>query len=248
MSKLTEYLAAATGYDSSGLPASTTQFTFGSSPFQIAETEDFADVSSVSTVCQSDAVVGLEIVDNIAKVTFDFSNETDVLVELFNEVQMYNAQSKHVLESLNRLMSELNLAERNGDEKAKEELQFQIRAIDVPFFTPVIIPVEYGGTVQVSFIDDPKFVFFTSEQLNQHPFKMIMIYEARALFCQDEVAVYMEDTEAEIRAQQEEMWYMDEARRMEEEQYQAQFGANANLYDDSQQQAEDKRLKGVRIK
>jgi hypothetical protein len=69
-----------------------------------------------------------------------------------------------------------------------------------------------------------------------------------AVFCQDEIAIYTEDTEAEIRAQQEEMWYMDEARRIEEENYQAQFGSNVSLYDSYANEDTDKRLKGVRIK
>jgi hypothetical protein len=114
--------------------------------------------------------------------------------------------------------------------------------------TPTILPVEYGGAVQVGFMDDPKFVFFSADQLNERPNTMVMIYDASAIFCQDEIAIYTEDTEAEIRAQQEEMFYMDEARRMEEEMYQAQFGANASMYDDSNAGQTDKRLKGVRIK
>jgi DICT domain-containing protein len=75
-----------------------------------------------------------------------------------------------------------------------------------------------------------------------------MIFDAKTLFCQDEVAIYTEDTEAEIRAQQEEMWYMQEAKRIEEEAYQAQYGSGiSDPYDDINEQ-NDKRLKGVRIK
>jgi hypothetical protein len=74
-----------------------------------------------------------------------------------------------------------------------------------------------------------------------------MIFAAKDLFCQDEVGIYFEDTEEEIRAQQEELWYMQEAKKMEEESYQAQYGSNVDLYDE-QDEVVDKRLKGVRIK
>lgn len=248
MSKMTEYLATSVGYDANGLPASTTQFTFGFMPFQIAETENVADVTQITTVCQSDAVVDIKIIDDIAMVTFDFSNETEVLVELAQEMERYNDQKNHVTESLNRLMSELAVAERNEDENAIEELQIQIRSMSIPFMLPTIIPVCFGGTVHVGFMDDPKFVFFTSDQLNQQPYKITMIFDAHEIFCEDEIAIYQEDPEAELRAQQEELWYMEEAKKLEEENYQAQFGFYGNDSYSGVDPETDKRLKGVRIK
>jgi hypothetical protein len=247
MSKMTEYLDAAVGYDSNGLPASTSQFTFGFSPFQIAETEDVADVTTSETVCQSDAIVDIKIVDEIAKVTFDFSNDTSVFVEFAQELEGYLAQKDHVTQSLNGLMAELFVAERNEDNETVEELQMQIRAMSIPFMLPTIMPVCFGGTVHVGFTDDPKFIFFTSDKINQAPSKVTMIFDARALFCQDEVAIYTEDPDEEIRAQQEELWYLEEAKKIEEENYQSQFGYNNSLYEEDEIQT-DRRLKGVRIK
>ena len=244
---MTEYLAAAIGYDSNGLPASTIQFTFGFAPFQIAETEDIADVSQITTICQSDAVVDLKIVDDVAMVSFDFSNETNTLVELIQELDAYKAQRDHVTESLNGLMDRIAVAEMNEDENELEDLQLQLRSLSIPFMLPTILPVCFGGTVHVGFADDPKFVFLTSDQLNQMPFKITMVFDSKSVFCQDEISIYTEDTEAEIRAQQEEMWYAEEAKKIEEEAYRAQYGYGSDLYDDVDVQ-DDKRLKGVRFK
>lgn len=250
MSKLTDYMADAVGYDQNGLPASSIQFTFGMSPFQVAETESIENVTEITSVCQSEAIVDMKVVDDVAMVTFDFSMEVNVLAELAQELEMYNQQKGHVTESLNNLMAELMLAERNEDEDAMEKIYFQMRSMSIPFMIPTILPVIHGGTVHLGFADDPKFIFFTSDHLNQVPYKVTMIFEAKDLFCQDELGVYFEDTEAEIRAQQEEMFYMDEARKIEEENYQAQFGSNAGLYGDylDEEQPTDKRMKGVRIK
>lgn len=247
MSKITEYLNDAIGYDSSGLPASAVQFTFGYTPFQIAETEDIADLTQIITVCQSDAIVDLKIVDEMLMVSFDFSNEPNTLVELSQELDGYNSQKDHVTESLNRLMEELYIAERNEDKQRIASIQTQIKSMNIPFMLPTIIPVEHGGTVQIGFAEDPKFVFFTSDQINQMPFKVTMVFNASDLFCQDEMGVYTEDTEAEILAQQEDAWYMEEAKKLEEEAYQAQFGYNNDPYSEQDTQV-DKKLKGVRFK
>jgi hypothetical protein len=181
--------------------------------------------------------------------TFDFSNDTSTLVELVQEIDRYNDQKDHVTESLNRFMAELYVAERNEDEKAMEDLQIQIRSMSIPFMLPTIMPLDFGGTVNIGFTDDPKFVFYTSDQLNQPPYKVTMIFDSSALFCEDEVAIYTADTEDEIREQQEELWYMDEARKLEEENYQAQFGYyGGDGYGYEDDEPTDKRLKGVRIK
>ena len=248
MSRMSEYLASAVGYDSNGLPASTTQFTFGFAPFQIAETEQIADVTQVTAVCQSDAVVELQVIDGIAMVSFDFSNEVNVFAELLDELDQYRQQRDHVTASLNKLMVEVALAERNGDMARIDDLHTQMRAFSIPFMLPTIMPVEHGGTVQVGFADDPKFVLYTSDAANQAPFKITMIFDAHDLFCQDEVAIYQEDAEEAIRAEQEEMWYLQEAKKAEEEAYQAQFGANASAYYDDDGGHVDKRMKGVRVK
>jgi hypothetical protein len=247
MSKMMEYLESAVGFDASGLPASTTQFTFGYTPFQIAETENLADLTTINTVCQCDAVVDIKIIDGVASVSFDFSNETNVFAEFVEELESYSAQKEHVTESLNLLMAELNNAERNEDQDAIDYITAQMRSMSIPFMLPTILPVIHGGEVQVGFTDDPLFVFYTSERLNQMPYKVTMIFDAQALFCQDDVTIYTEDTEAEIRAQQEEMWFMEEARKLEEAEYQAQFGYNADMYDDDDDKT-DRRLKGVRFK
>ena len=113
MSRLTEYLSESIGYDSNGLPASTVQFTFGLTPFQVAETEDIADVTEITAVVQSDVVVDLKIIDNMVMVSFDFSNDVQTFAEFAQELEMYKQQSEHVTSSLNRLMNDLALAERN---------------------------------------------------------------------------------------------------------------------------------------
>jgi hypothetical protein len=247
MSKMMEYLGASIGYDSDGLPASTVQFTFGFSPFQIASTENIADVTNISTICQCDAVVDIKIIDDTAMVSFDFSNETPTLVEFVQELEGYTAQRSHVTESLNNILAQIAVAEKNEDQNELESLQGQLRSMSIPFMLPTILPIEYGGSVKVGFADDPKFVFLTSDNLNQMPSKVTMIFDAHDIFCEDEIAIYTEDTEAEIRAQQEELWYMEEAKKLEEEQYQAQFGYGANDYDYDEAPT-DKRLKGVRFK
>ena len=250
MSKMTEYIEAACGYDNSGLPASTTQFTFGFVPFAIAETEKVEDVTNIVAVCSSDAVVDIQILDEIVKVTFDFSTEVETLAELAGELEAYNEQKQHVTNSVNQFMDELDLAERTGDVGRAEEIHLQLRSLSIPFMLPTIIPVEHGGTVHVGFLDDPKFVFFTSEHVNEQPYQITMIFDVKDLFCEDELAVYNEiDMEAEIAAQQEEMWYMEEARKAEEEAYQAQYGQYTDMYSSAQSDAEvNKKLKGVRVK
>lgn len=250
MSKMTEYIDAACGYDSSGLPASTTQFTFGFLPFTMAETEKVEDVTSVVAVCTTDAVVDIKIIDEIVKVVFDFSTEVETLAELATELEAYREQKDHVTEAVNRLMDELDLAERNGDVNAADEVYTQLRSLSIPFMLPTIMPVEYGATVHVGFLDDPKFIFFSSEHLNEQPYQVTMIFAVKDLFCEDEIAVYNEmDMEAEIAAQQEEMWYLEEARKAEEEAYQAQYGQYTDMYS-SAQSVEDanKKMKGVRVK
>lgn len=247
MGKISEYIEASVGYDAEGLPASTVQITFGMSPFQIAETEEIADVTEVTAVVQTDAIVDIKVVDDVAMVSFDFSIETNTLVEFAEELEMYKQQRDHVTESVNDLMNRLTLAERNEDEKEIEEIYYQMRAMSIPFMLPTILPVSFGGTVQIGFADDPKFVFYTSDQLNQQPYKVTMVFEASDLFCQDEMGVYFEDTEAEILAQQEELWYLQEAKKLEEEAYQSEFGYDSGIYDE-QEEVTDKRLKGVRIK
>ena len=248
MSKIAEYIAESTGYDKDGLPASTTQFTFGMMPFQVAENENLDEVTEISAVCQTDAVVDLKVVDNSVMVTFDFSLETNVLTDFYTELENYKMQKEHVTNALNDLMNDFETAQQHGSETEIEDVYFKMRAMSIPFMLPTILPVAYGGTVHIGFINDPKFVFFASEHLNQNPYQVVMIFEAEDLFCEDEDGVYMNDVEAEIRAQQEELWYLQEAKRIEEENYQAQYGSAGSLYDDHDIDVQDKRLKGVRIK
>ena len=179
------------------------------------------------------------------KLSFDFSTELQTLVEMYQEVKNYIAVKDHITETLNGYMKQLELAERNNDVKEIEEIYTKIKVVDVPFFLPTIMPVAYDGTVHISFSDDPKFVMFVSDELNQNPYKLTLIFDVSALFVQDEIAIYEYDAEAEIRAEQEEMWYLQEARKAEEEAYQAQYGYNPNMYDDDEKT--DKRLKGARF-
>lgn len=248
MSKIAEYIADAVGYDNDGLPASTTQFTFGMMPFQVAESESLDEVTEISAVCQTDAVVDLKVIDNTVMVSFDFSLETNVLVDFVNELETYKIQKQHVTDSLNTLMDEFEIAQQHESEKELEDVYLKMRTMSIPFMLPTILPVAYGGTVHIGFTDDPKFIFFSSDQLNQNPYKIVMIFESSDLFCEDEEGVYMNDVEAEIRAQQEELWYLQEAKRIEEENYQAQFGSNSDYYTGDAVDVQDKRLKGVRIK
>lgn len=246
MSKLTEYLESAIGYDVEGLPASSTQFTIGLAPFVMSESENINDVTQITAVCTSDAVVDITMLDNLAKVTFDFTLEADVLVEFLEALENYQAQKEHVTNVVNDLMAKLHIAERNGDESAMEELVMQLRSTSIPFMLPTIMPVVYDGSVQISFQDDPKFILYTADKINTQAMSITMIFDANDLFCQDEVAVYTNDFEEELEAQRQELWYMEEARKIEEENYRAQWGYDAMAQDDDTDS--DNRLKGVRIK
>lgn len=249
MSKLTEYLESAVGYDASGLPASSTQFTIGLAPFSMSEGESIDDVTQIIAVCTTDAVVDIEILDNMAKVTFDFSLEPDILAEFLGELENYQAQRHHVTEAMNELMARLHVAEKNNDEDEVDELMANIRATSIPFMLPTIMPVVYGGTVQIGFQDDPKFILYTTEKMNSAAMSITMIFDANDLFCQDEVAVYTNDVEDEIEAQREELWYMEEARKIEEENYRAQWGYDPlDDDDDDDDYNSDNRMKGIRIK
>lgn len=247
MSKLTEYLESAVGYNSEGLPASSTQFTIGLAPFTMSADENIDDVTKIIAACTTDAIVDIDILDNMAKVSFDFSLEPDILAEFLGELETYLAQREHVTESINELMGKLHIAEKNNDEEYAEELVMQLRSTSVPFMLPTIMPVIYGGSVQIGFQDDPKFILYTTDRMNTQAMSITMIFDANDLFCQDEVAVYTNDVEDEIEAQREEMWYMEEAKRIEEENYRAQWGYDpmddADDHDDN-----DKRMKGIRIK
>ncbi len=247
MSKIQEYIAMSCGYDENGLPASLTQFTFGTMPFTMAETERLEDVMTVNKAFQTSALVDIQIVDNVCTVTFDFSMDTQSLVELFEELNFYKQQVEHVSQSITRYQSDLNIALQNEDAGAIEDVSIKLRSMSLPFMLPTIIPAAMGGTVNIGFEADPKFIFFTSDALNQMPTKVAMIFEANQLFAEDEIALYNMDEEEEIRLQQEEMFYMDEARRAEEAAYQAQYGTyNQDYYDGPE--VSDGRLKGVRIK
>lgn len=248
MSKIQEYVSSACGYDNQGLPAALTQFTFGTMPFTMAENENLEDLMSVSKAFQTDAIVDIKIVDNICTVTFDFSMDTQTLVELYNELDFYRDQITHVTQSIANYQSELELAAANEDYQAIEDITLKLKSLSLPFMLPTIIPTESGGTVNIGFEADPKFIFYGSDTLNQMPSKVIMIFEANQLFAQDEIAIYNMDEEEEIRMQQEEMFYMDEARRAEEEAYRMQYGVDAEEAYSAVHAASDGRLKGVRIK
>lgn len=250
MSKLTEYLEAALGYNAEGQPSSSTQFTIGLAPFAMAEDENIDDVTQITAVCTSDAIIDIDILDNMAKVTFDFTAEPDVLAEFLEELEMYQVQREHVTEAVNDIMARYHVAVRNNDEASAEELMVQLRSTSVPFMLPTIMPVIHGGTVQISFQDDPKFILYTTDRMNTQAMSITMIFDANDLFCQDDVAVYTNDVEEEIEAQRQELWYMEEAKRIEEENYRAQWGGYDSLISDGDEDDDDgdKRMKGVRIK
>ena len=251
MSKMSEYIDSSVGYDMNGLPASTTHFTFGFTPFSIGESEDIAELTEIKTIVQTDAIVDLQIIDNIVQVTFNFENDTQTLVDFTNVLIEYRAQHTHTIAVLNDFLNQLSVAQRNEDYPEIESISLKMRSLSIPFLLPTIIPIEFGGSVNVSFSEDPKFVFFTSDDLNQMPYKITMIFDLDSLFAEDEIGVYSGNAEDEIRMQQEEMFYAQEQRRLEEEMYQEQFGAYQSLYEQSgQEQSEtsvDNRLKGVRL-
>ena len=248
MSQMQEYIAACCGYDSNGLHAGFTQFTFGTMPFTMADTEQLEDVMTVTKAFQSDALIDIQVVDNICTVTFDFSMDTQSLVELFDELNFYKQQTSHVANTLMGYQNELEQAFSAEDADAVEEITIKLRSVSLPFMLPTIIPTQYGGTVNIGFDADPKFVFFSSDALNQMPTKVVMVFEARQIFAEDGLQIYNMDEEEEIRMQQEEMFYMDEARKAEEAAFQQEYGLyNQNYYDEADQ-GSDGRLKGVRIK
>ena len=61
-----------------------------------------------------------------------------------------------------------------------------------------------------------------------------------------EVDARIVDVEEELEAQRQELWYMEEAKRIEEENYRAQWGYDPT--DDDEDDSNDKRMKGIRIK
>ena len=248
MSQLQEYIAAACGYDSRGLPASLTQFTFGTMPFVMSENEKLEDVMTVTKAFQTDALVDIEIVDTICKVTFDFSMDTQSLVEFYEELDFYKQQTAHVANIIMGYNRELSEALQAEDSNAVEDISTKLRLMSLPFMLPTIIPTELGGTVNIGFDADPKFVFFSSEALNQMPTKVVMIFEANQLFAEDDLAVYNMEEEEELRMMQEEMFYMDEARKAEEAAFQQEYGLYSQDYYDEDERPSDGRLKGVRIK
>ena len=143
---------------------------------------------------------------------------------------------------------ELQVALETEDENAVADISTKLRLMSLPFMLPTIIPTQYGGTVNIGFDADPKFVFFSSNALNQMPTKVIMIFDANQLFAEDELAVYNMDEEEEIRMMQEEMFYMDEARKAEEAAFQQEYGLYSQDYYSDDDNQSDGRLRGVRFK
>lgn len=249
MSKMTDYIDAACGYDDRGLPASVTQFTFGMMPFSIAENESIENVMQISKAFQTDALVDIQIIDDMAAVSFDFAMDTQSLVDFANELKFYREQLMHVTKSVAEYQYQLELAQQNANEEEIEEIIIKMRSLSIPFMMPTIVPSAFGGTVHLGFETDPKFIIYASDNLAQLPTKVIMMFEARQLFAQDEIDIYSMNAEEEIRMQQEEMFYLDEMRRAEEEAYRAQYGGyNNDYYAGGDKFAGDSRMKGVRIK
>ena len=91
-------------------------------------------------------------------------------------------------------------------------------------------------------------MLFTVDHLNEQPSSITLIYEAKDLFVEDEAGLMTgEDMDQEIADYQEEMWYLQEAKRMEEEAYRNQYGSYSDAYSQNEQ-TENKRMKGVRVK
>ena len=249
MSLLMEYVDSCCGYDDQGRPAAATQFTFGMMPFAVSENENIEDFTEITTVCQTEAIVSIDIVDKMAKVEFDFSMDVETFADLINEIDFYKEQVAHIQNTLSEYEAELNRAIELEDEEKIEEMDIKFRSLSIPFLLPTIVPSMFSGDVHIGFSEDPKFTFFTSDKVNQLPSKLVMIFDAEALFAEDEEGVYNADEEEEIRMQQEEMAWAAEERKMEEEAYQAQYGYNASdYYDDDDDDSTDSRLSGLRIK
>ena len=248
MSLLSDYVQACCGYDDAGHPAAETQFTFGMSPFAVSDGENVEDFTEITAAAQTDAIVNIEIVDNIAKVEFDFALDIDTFVELIDELDFYKDQLAHVNDTLAGYEAMFNRAVDEDDEEALEDVDIKFRSTSVPFMIPTIVPNAFAGDVHVSFSEDPKFFFLTSDKPNQMPTKLVMIFDAHALFAEDESAIYDFDAEEEIRMQQEEMYLAEEARKAEEAAYQSQYGFSNDPYEDDDDDDNDPRLKGVRIK
>ena len=248
MGKITQYIEDACGYDENGLPASSSQTAFGLSPFLKGEAQREEDVTKVTAVCNTDAIVDIQVLDSTVMVKFDFSGEAKTLAEMVEELEEYKEQKQHTTEVLNELTAQIYVAERNGDEQTKKELIEKTAAMSVPFLLPTIIPIVHGGNVKIGFLDDPKFVLFTVDHLNEQPSSITLIYEAKDLFVEDEAGLMTgEDMDQEIADYQEEMWYLQEAKRMEEEAYRNQYGSYSDAYSQNEQ-TENKRMKGVRVK
>lgn len=247
MSLLSEYINACCGYDEQGHPAATTQFTFGMMPFSVSDEDRVEDFTQISTVCQTEAIVDIQIIDSIIKVEFDFSLDTETFVDLVHELDFYKDQLAHVTNTLNGYTQEFERAIDNEDEDAIEEMNIKFRSMSVPFMIPTIVPSEFGGEVHISFYEDPKFVFWSSDKINQLPSKLVLIFDANSLFAEDETGVYDVNEEDEIRLQQEEMYLAAEARKAEEEAYQSQYGYSNDPYAESDDSNKDSRLKGVRL-
>ena len=243
MSKYIDYLTSAIGYAADGQPAAMVQFTFGNMPFNRAETESIEKVMQISAVVQADAVMDIQIIDDLAKVTFDFIADMESLSDFSKELDLYNAQKEKVMASLNEMITEYKMF-GDVEDARKHELYNKIRGTLVPFMLPTVLPLCHNGTVHIGFANDPKFVFYTSDETNRCPTTVTMIFAASDIFCQDEFNVYEEDEDT-IDEMQEEIYMEEEAKRVEREAYRAQYGYKS---DEGEDEDVDKRLKGIRFK
>lgn len=247
-SKALEYLSAACGYDSQGLPAAMTQFTFGLMPFSVADNEKIEDLTKITVVCQTEAAFEAKIKDNLLEATWDFSSDSSTFAELFGEIEFHQQQLSHVEDVLGGYMAELDIAQQNNDENAIDDVTSKIRATDIPFLLPTVVPTIYDGDVHIGFENDPKFIYFTGDKLNQYPYKLVMVFDLEDMFVEDEVEISTIDADSDYEAMQEDAYWQEEAKRLEEDAYMAQFGQGNSLYDDDDNYGGDTRLNGVRIK
>lgn len=190
MSKMDNYITTGTGLTASGTPASMIQFVFGEAPFMPPETADLEDVVDVHAICHSEAIADIRFMDDVAMVSFDFTQEPGILNNLFSKLEDYKHKKDQIQEHLQKLVFQYDMAIENADDEEAATLQEALETIKVPFVAVYLFPVQYDNTVQISFDDDPKFVFYTSNQLDQNPSRVTMIYDAHDVYCQDESAVY----------------------------------------------------------
>ena len=241
MATLLAILDRAIGYGTDGQPLSITQFTFGSNPLVYAQGEALEEVVKLTEAFQADVPVNLEIMDEVAVLSFDFVSNLDQMRELYDILMDHKAQYDHVNHVVHTITEEMQEANAQGDARRLEEGTIKLRAVEVPFMYPTIIPKQDGGTVYITFSNFPRFIYTVAEGVDNYPTKIVLVYQLDDIEYSlnnepmeglDEDMDEVMDAMDAVGPDYDEMAMMQEMKKYEEEQYFAQRRAEEEDYDD----------------